>query len=40
MPTPPDPPTPTPPELVSGDEVVTDKKDDDPLDGEVVGAPA
>ena len=40
MPTPPDPPTSTPPELVSGDDVVTDKKDDDPLDGEVVGAPA
>ncbi len=40
MPTPPDPPTPMPPEPVLSDNVVTDKKDDDPLDGEVVGAPA
>ncbi len=40
MPTPPEPPTPMPPDPVKGNEAVTSKKDDDPLDGEVVGAPA
>ncbi len=39
MPTPPEPPTPMPPEPVRGAPEVTDKKDDEPLDG-VVGAPA
>jgi len=40
VPSPPDPPTPMPPEPVSSEEKLVDKKDDDPLDGEVVGAPA
>ena len=40
MPTPPDPPTPMPPELVTETPEVANSKDDDPLDGEVVGAPA
>mgnify|MGYP000636874875 FL=1 len=40
LPTPPDPPTPMPPDPVSSGDTVPTKKDDDPLDGEVVGAPA
>ena len=40
VPSPPDPPTPMPPDPVSSEKAVIDKKDDDPLDGEVVGAPA
>ena len=40
MPTPPEPPSPMPPEPVTEVSEVVDKKDDDPLDGEVVGAPA
>jgi len=40
MPTPPEPPTPMPPDPVNSGETLTSKKDDDPLDGEVVGAPA
>ena len=40
MPTPPDPPTPMPKEPLGGEKVVDDKEDDDPLAGEVVGAPA
>ena len=40
MPTPPDPPTPMPPEPVTETPEVANSKDDDPLDGEVVGAPA
>ncbi|MFT5905897.1 MAG: cell division protease FtsH [Cryomorphaceae bacterium] len=40
MPTPPDPPTPTPPDPVKSGETLASEKDDDPLDGEVVGAPA
>ena len=40
MPTPPEPPAPVPPEPVKSGETVGSKKDDDPLEGEVVGAPA
>lgn len=40
MPSPPDPPTPMPPDPVKSGEKITKKEDDDPLDGEVVGAPA
>jgi cell division protease FtsH len=40
MPTPPDPPTPMPPDPVKGSDIVKSKKDDEPIDGEVVGAPA
>jgi len=40
LPTPPDPPTPMSPDPVKSDGAISSKKDDDPLDGEVVGAPA
>ncbi|MEZ7957891.1 MAG: ATP-dependent zinc metalloprotease FtsH [Rubritalea sp.] len=40
MPTPPEPPTAMSPEPVKSSEAVSSKNDDDPLEGEVVGAPA
>lgn len=40
LPSPPDPPSPMSPDPVNNGEVIDGKKDDDPLDGEVVGAPA
>ncbi len=40
LPSPPEPPTPLPAEPVKGSDIVKSKKDDNPIDGEVVGAPA
>ncbi len=40
MPTPPEPPAPMPPEATAVDKALDSKEDDDPLAGEVVGAPA